>query len=385
MLTHYFGLHHLDLAEDIVQDAMLEAMQQWPVRGIPDNPPGWLMDVAKKKAINVLNRRQLFSRKIAPGLKDPSLQGNDVKEQDGMLAMIFLCCHPALSSQAQMTLALKTLCGLSVVEIADALKMTKANVEKRLYRTKQKFRHETISLGIPEGALLGERLKGVCNTLYVFFSSGYYAPRQKGMIHFDFCFEAMRLLKQVMVKFPQSGMAKALMALMLFTAARQESWKGDGDGFTVLIDQDRSLWDRALIAEGLKYLHESVRSRQLNRFQLMAGISAEHCIADDFASTNWKSILDQYLVLERLDSSTSVQFNKCIAKFFAGFKVNALQELLQLKNNPSLSADPLYFATLGVFYRELSDNDKANGVFVQALRLSRSEEETKLIQSRMDN
>lgn len=237
ILTRYFGLDQVEMAEDIVQDTLVEAMEKWSIHGLPDNPDGWVMDVAKKKTINLLKRKQLFMSKVAPQLQDD--ENTETLVSDSTLRMIFACCHPSLPNESQIALALKTLCGLSVPEIAKALLTTEDNINKRLYRAKKKLREEHIAFDIPIATSLNDRLNSVCKTLYLLFNEGYYAPHHKEVLRIDLCYEAVRLLKEVESVFQDTPKVNALLALIMFSLSRFESHLDKDDSLICLQDQDR--------------------------------------------------------------------------------------------------------------------------------------------------
>ncbi|NRB47109.1 MAG: sigma-70 family RNA polymerase sigma factor [Saprospiraceae bacterium] len=386
ILVNYFGLSAVQLAEDIVQDTLMEAMEKWSIRTIPDDPEAWLMDVAKKKTINVLKRKQLYRDKIVPSFQETplaDLQLNSPLEADSTLKMIFTCCHPALPKESQIALALKTLCGLSVPEIASALLTQAATINKRLYRAKQKFRDQTILYEIPRAEELKERLDAVFATLYLLFNEGYYSSHHEKTIRIELCYEAIRLLRQVITRFEQARKAKALMALMFLNIARFES-RTDAEGALVILSkQDRGLWDHSLIATGMEYLEQAISGSTPSIYHLQAGIAAEHCLATTFESTNWESITQQYAIMEKLDDSPLVKLNHNLAKFYAGRRKEALQTLLTLSNNPVLQRNVQYYATVGVFFLELHERAKAVPYFETALKLSTSDKEKDLIRKKM--
>lgn len=384
ILVNHFGLHDIEIAEDIVQDTLVEAMEKWSINSIPNNPEGWLMDVAKKKTINVLKRHQNFKNKIIPNAKINSFfEIDEFAEQDSMLKMIFTCCHPNLSPESQISLALKTLCGLSVNEIARALLTNESTINKRLYRTKQKFREGTINYHIPDGNKLNERLDSVFSTLYLLFNEGYYSFNDQKIIRIDLCFEAIRLLKDTIEFYPNSFKAKALLSLMLLSVARIESRIDINGAIVIFSEQNRNLWDKEIIAQGIEYLKQSIQSNEVTIYHLQAGIAAEHCLANDFMSTNWTSIYNQYILLEKLTPNNIVRFNKAIAKFYNQHKNEALKDLLSLINSPELKNNSQYFTTIGVFYIELNQKEKAIPYFEKALKLSKLSSEKALIKNKM--
>lgn len=386
ILVNYFGLQEVEVAEDIVQDTLLEAMEKWSIRPIPDKPEAWLMDVAKKKVINLLKRNQLYQNKIIPTLERTNfddLEFTEEVEKNSRLKMIFTCCHPALPDESQIALALKSLCGLSIPEIASALLAQPATINKRLYRAKQKFRDQSIPFEIPEGQELVERLDNVYATLYLLFNEGYYSSHNPKTIRIDLCYEAIRLLQQVLENFEYATKTKALLALMLLNIARFES-RMDQQGMLVVLEkQDRSLWDKELITKGIDYLQQSISGTEVTKFQLQAGIAAEHCIASSLETTNWASIARQYAILEQLDKGPLVKLNGSIARFYAGERMEALEQLLAQSGNPTLQKSVHYHSTLAVFYSELELKAKALPYFERALTLSTSSKEKELIRKKM--
>ena len=389
ILARYFGLKNVEIAEDIVQDTLMEAMKRWSVGTTPRNPEAWLMDVAKKKTINFLKREQLFKNKISARIRDvytyeTELEFSEEIINDSTLRMIFSCCHPSIPVESQIALALKTLCGLNIAEISNALLTSETNVNKRLYRAKKRFRNGSVQFKIPNDTELSDRLDSVFSTLYLLFNEGYFSLHDDNVIRMDLCFEAIRLLKQVISSFPESNKAKALLALMLLTVARFESRLDANGTLIILSDQNRKLWDRSLIAEGMNYLHQSLNSTTANKYQLQTGIAAEHCLAESFQSTNWQSVYKQYCILEKMDANPIISFNKCISKYYSGLKREALNDLLKMKNIYEMETNPHYFVTLGVFYSELNEKEKAETSFKAALKLSKSTPEKELIQSKMN-
>ncbi len=384
ILVRYFGLAQVEVAEDIVQDTLIEAMEKWSIHGIPDNPEGWIMDVAKKKTINFLKRDQLFHSKIIPQLALPMSQ-TATTVSDSTLRMIFACCHPELPMESQISLALRTLCGLSIAEIARALLTTEDNTNKRLYRAKKKFREGKIKFDIPSEKEYSLRLSGVCRTLYVLFNEGYYAPHHKDVLRMDLCYEAVRLLQEVECTSRQSSEINGLLSLMLLLLSRFESRLDENDALICLQDQDRTLWDQALIAQGMNYLKKAIQTDQVNVYQLQAGIAAEHCISQDFESTNWQSIYQQYLVLESIDSSFLVKMNKLISWYYTGHQEKAKACLHQLQELPDFAENTSYHLTLGTLY--MSDKDKIQATYhlKRALSLAKYEREKMVIQRRLDS
>lgn len=390
VLVRYFGLKQIEVAEDIVQDTLMEAMEKWSVESTPDNPEGWLMDVAKKKTINFLRRRQTFQNKVLPQLSTgQSLQDEIIISKhtitDSTLRMIFCCCHPSLPIESQIALALKTLCGFSIPEIANALLTNEANINKRLYRAKKKFRDGSISYEIPPEDSSADRLGSVLKVLYLLFNEGYYSQQNSMIIRVELCFEAIRLLKVIFKSYPYSSEVTGLLALMYFQIARIEGRLDENGILIVLEEQNRSLWNKELINLGIEALGRSTKSDRLSTYQLQAGIALEHAIAKDFKHTNWQSIYKQYIILTKIDNSPIIQLNKAISRFYLGEERTAIDDILSLKNNTHLRGNALYHCTLGKLFSMMNEKTKALDYLGKALEYSKSNTERKNIEKLIGN
>lgn len=379
ILIRYFGLHQVEVAEDIVQDTLIEAMEKWSIQGVPNNPQGWLMDVAKKKTLNLLKREQLFIQKISPALEYTRF--DDTALEDSTLRMIFACCHPDLPPPSQIALALKTLGGLSVSEIAQGLLTTEDNVNKRLYRAKKKLKGNQIDFS--SAVEQEKRVEQVISTLYLLFNEGYYSLHGNKRIRIDLCYEAIRLTHEVEASFTSSGQVKSLLALMYLLLARFESRVDQSDDLIRLGDQDRTVWDQQLIGIGITYLSEAQQLGELNSYLLQAGIAAEHALAKDFKSTNWNSVYQQYSVLEKMTAAYSIKLNMCIACFFKGNRDEAIHSLEKVEDEITSVYQVSYYLTLGTLYHLEQVNDKALGCLQKALSISRHELEKEIIQRRL--
>jgi RNA polymerase sigma factor (sigma-70 family) len=383
ILTRIFGLHNLELAEDVLQDTLHEALQTWTMTGIPDNPAGWLMVVAKRKTINAIKRDRhvrsfaddmdalLKSAWTASYTMDQLFLENEIK--DSQLRMIFTCCHPALPLEAQVALTLKTLCGFSIQEIAAALLTNESTINKRLYRAKEKIRTEKIDFSVPAGPHLAERIDTVLLVIYLLFNEGYHATGDNPAIRKDLCLEAMRLAmllqeKPVTNKHPR---IYALLALMCFHSARFDARIDQDDSLIILEDQDRSRWDRELIDQGCKFLFRSAQGAEASAYHLEAAIAAEHCLAASFRDTNWTKIHGYYTVLEKLKPSSMIKLNLAIIlgkKDGPRAAIAALHELEKLK---ALENYYILYASLGEFYYQQGDLSGAARYFRRALEIAR--------------
>lgn len=374
-LTHWlvlrFGLDHIEDAEDIVQDTLETALLAWEKNGLPDNPAGWLRDVARKKVINWLQRKANLENRVSKHWQSAQETITEIPEdvgkiQDQQLRMILACCHPDLAAEHRIALALKSLCGLSVQETASALLTNAETMEKRLYRARQKFKRKEITLELPADDQLDSRLDSVFQTLYLLFNEGYFSNGSSQLIREELCLDAIRLMRVLTAIYPQRTDGLALLALMLFHAARLSS-RADEEGLPILLTaQDRSLWDRELISEAMHWMHASQGSL-LSAYHLKAGIAAEHCSAASMETTNWEQIADYYALLELKEPSFIVTCNRAVALHFSG-RPDQAQALL--KSCPSKGQNHYLFWTVCAFTQEQQDPKAARSHYEKALTLT---------------
>ena len=262
VLCKHFGLSHIEIAEDIASETFLTAAQTWPLNGIPENPVAWLYTVAKNRTKNYLHRTSIFNKKLVPELKNSAVNPDeteiDLSESninDSQLQMMFAICHPAISSEAQIGLSLRILCGFGIEEIADAFITGKETINKRLFRAKEKLREEKIKIEIPGEKEINERLENVLLTIYLLFNEGYYSVSNNQTLRKELCYEAMRLCKMLVEnKNTCTPEANALLALMCFHASRFDARFGKNGEVILYEDQDEALWDHELISKGAYYL-----------------------------------------------------------------------------------------------------------------------------------
>ncbi|MEZ4722170.1 MAG: sigma-70 family RNA polymerase sigma factor [Flavobacteriales bacterium] len=362
-LVYQFGLDHLEDAEDIVNDTLETALMSWEQSGLPRNPDAWLTDVARKKAINRLRRKSVFESHVSHGWKseqeirfEPDFTHNAI--QDQQLRMIFTCCHPSLPSEQQISLALRTLCGFGIKEIASALQSSEASIEKRLYRAKAAFRQGEIRFEIPDDTDLHPRLSSVYQTVYLLFNEGYFSSGSDQVIREDLCLEAIRLCRLLIEAYPESSEAKALLALMLFHAARFDA-RLDHDGLPILfLHQERENWDNELISEAMHWLEKS-QSGTLSSYHLKAGIASEYCIALSMQLINWPQILHYYIILENLEPSYAVRLNRLVAQHMAGNTDEAMEKLQPLMSSSKPTNAYLLHAVHGYFLENEKPLDAA--------------------------
>lgn len=394
VLTRIFGLHNLTLVEDTVQDTFLQALQSWKYQQIPDNPSGWLMQVARNKTIDLIRRQQKLSGisdELAGLLQSGTEQAVsqfflDTEIADSQLRMIFACCHPSLNPEDQVALTLKIISGFGVQEIAKALESNESAIQKRIYRAKVYIKKEAIRLEIPVGLSLQNRLDSVYTVLYLLFNEGYNSTKSDELIRYDLCAEAMRLCK-ILSEHQVGGAPStfALLSLMCFQASRFDSRLGEDDSIILLQQQDRRKWDHDLIRMGYHYLNRSSVGDQLSIYHIESAIAAEHCLAPDFESTNWKSMLRLYDYLMEYKPIPIVQLNRAIILGQLQTLPAAIHSIHQIPGIDDLVKNHyIYGAVLGDLYARSGNSAEAKRFLEKAYALTPSLAEKKLLRAKIN-
>jgi RNA polymerase sigma-70 factor (ECF subfamily) len=341
--TRRLGPRHLDLAEEVVQDALVKALQQWPFTGVPANPVGWLFRVASNQALDAVRRRAALrsragtiARAIARDSVDAGAPGEGAMADDE-LRLVLLCCHPSLSREGRVALSLKTAAGFSVGEIARALLSDERAIAQRLVRAKRRLRELSAPIELPSGRALRARVDSALDVIYLLFNEGYGACAGDNLVRADLCREALRLgcllAGATEIASPK---AHALVAMMAFHAAR-EAARVDARGELVrLEDQDRSRWDPRLVALGFAHLERSMTGDRESPFHLQAAIAATHASAQSGSSTDWATILDLYDALAAIDGSPIVRLNRAVAVSKVRGAAAGLAALAPLGREPAL-------------------------------------------------
>src|SRR5579864_4792915 len=408
-LTRMLGPQNLSLAEEVVQDALVRAIETWPHRGVPENPRGWLMQVARNRALDCLRRDATRARKagelaaepvnapapMAP--MDPMAPMTSTRAQtspatlldpegsgaDDTLVMILMCCHPALAREAQVALTLKTVGGFSVDEIARAFLLRPAAVAQRLVRAKRLLRERRIAFELPARGL-GARIGSALETIYLMFNEGYAATAGDDLVRSDLCGEAVRLAA-ILADHPATTLPEvhALLALMLFQASRLPA-RCDAEGALVLLaDQDRRRWDRALIGRALGHLERCAAGGRATAYHLEAGIAACHAMAPSYAATDWAQILALYDDRLALAPSPVVVLNRAVALSMVQGPRAGIAALAAVADDPHLRGYYLLPATLADLWLRCGDRQTAAAHYRRALELPCSEPERRFLLRRL--
>ncbi|HVZ55368.1 MAG TPA: sigma-70 family RNA polymerase sigma factor [Chitinophagaceae bacterium] len=390
VLTRRFGTHQLQAAEDLASEAFVAALDTWPYQGIPDNPTAWLYAVARNKARNYQLRARHFSSRIAPDLMRVGETVSQPEEDldlsapyiaDSQLCMLFAVCHPALSSDAQVALALRVLCGFGLEEIASAFLVSRETVHKRLTRARERLREQRIPLDLPGRGELAARLETVLQTIYLLFSEGYYSECRDEVLREDLCLEAMRLASQLTENpLTDQPPARALLALMCFHSSRFAA-RRDARGELLLYgDQDPSRWNRELISRGVELLHQASRGDRLSTYHVEAAIAYWQTVREDTAE-KWCSLLQLYDQLLALRYSPVAALNRAWVVARLHGPEAALAELGPLE--PVLAENPYYHALMGELYGGL-DKQAARDHFARAYALARTGPDRAWMQRRLE-
>ncbi|MEC5142045.1 DUF6596 domain-containing protein [Chitinophaga sp. 180180018-2] len=387
VISKLFGLEHIENAEDIVSETFLLASETWGVKGVPANPTAWLYAVAKQKILYLFRRSKIFDRKVKPGLAAMQETQEENEEmifspeniQDSQLQMLFAVCNPAIASEAQIGLALRILCGFGIDEIAEAFLSNKETINKRLFRAKEKLRTEQVKMEMPSGNEVSKRLDNVLHVIYLLFSEGYYSQTQHKILRHELCEEAMRL-GLLLTGSERTNLPKtnALMALMCFHASRFNARQAADDHLVLYEEQDESLWNLALIRQGIYYLQQSAAGEEITSYHLEARIAYWHCIKHDVPG-KWEDILFLYDQLLQINFSPVVALNR----IFALYKVKGAAVALTAALEVPMEQNHFYHLLLGELYQS-SDKHKAITHLEKAFVLAKTATEKQGIRKKID-
>ena len=396
VLTRIFGAHNLTLAEDVVQDVLIKAIEQWSASGVPDNPSAWLFTSARNKAIDTIRkyrRQQTFAADISSLLESEYTAAITLNTcfkseeiQDDQLRMMFACCHPGIGREGQIALIMKTLCGFSISQIAKAFITSPDTIEKRLYRARQAFRENNISLDMPSGVSLQKRLNSVLETIYLLFNEAYSASFHESLIRKDLAEDTIRLCTLLVenntTKHPQTS---ALLALLYFHTSRLNGRTDEHGDLLLMKDQHRDLWDKQMIERGVYYLNNSATGDDMSRYHLEAAIAYEHCKAVRYEDTDWPTILNYYDLLIKLVPSQVILLNRAIVIKELEGPAKALECIRQIPGIDFLQEYYLLHAILGELNMEIGETKSAVQHYEKALKLSVSEAEKRFLLKKLSH
>ncbi|CAN5455476.1 RNA polymerase sigma factor [soil metagenome] len=378
-LIRLLGVHNLALAEDVAQEAMLRALRNWSMGGIPENPSAWIMRVALNLGKDALRHQRMSASKepaiiayLDQTLADSTLAKESEHEiRDDALRLMFVCCQPAIATDAQVVLALRVLCGFSTAEIARAFLSSEAAIEKQLTRTRQRIHEAGVGFEIPDGEDLAPRLDGVLAALYLLFNEGYKASSGDSLLREELCREAIRLASLLVVH-PAGNTPRshALLALMLLSSARFPTRLSEQGNLIRLDDQDRSQWNQALIDQGLAHLAAAAEGETATDYHLQAGIAACHCLAPNAAATDWVRILRHYDQLQAHNPSPIVALNRAVAVAHVHGPRSGLDALEEMPRRDLVESHHLFHAVVGELQQQLGDHRAAAESFRRALKLA---------------
>ncbi|MET0494184.1 MAG: sigma-70 family RNA polymerase sigma factor [Actinoplanes sp.] len=376
----------LDLAEECTQDAYAQALQTWGRTGIPARPGAWLTTVARNRALDLVRRETVLRRALPLLVMDDEVPGPEQQEgedYDDRLRLIFTCCHPALSREAQVALTLRLLCGLSTAEVARAFLVREATMAARITRAKKKSAAARIPYRVPAREDLPERVSAVVEVLHLLFTTGHAAPVGEHLVRRDLVEGAIGLARMVHQLLPGDVEVTGLLALLLLTDARRETRLTAGGRLALLSEQDRTRWDTGQIREGIDLLSRSLHGHPPSRYAVQAAIAAVHAEAPTWSGTDWTEIVGLYDVLRDLWPSPVVDLNRAVALGFRDGPAAGLAALEPLLAEPALATYGYLGAARADFLRQLGDLPAAAAAYQEALTLTDNEVERAFLTQRL--
>ena len=384
-------LGDFELAEEALQEAFAYALQQWPVDGLPEQPRAWLVSTGRFKAIDKIRQQQTQRKYQQQWLLEQEEDGeafqadepNSQNWQDDELRLIFTCCHPALSTEAQIALTLREICGLTTEQIAKAFLTSPVTIAQRIVRAKNKIRDAAIPYEIPTPEQLPERLDTVLKVIYLLFNEGYSQSSGDQLLCAELSAQAIRL-GFLLLELQSDSETMGLLALLLLQESRRSARIDPQGDLILLADQDRSLWDQSLIQQGIQLVERSLTGRRIGPYGLQAAIAALHAESPDAASTDWPQIVALYDVLYRFEASPVVLLNRAVAISMAQGPAAALPLLLALEQSGELAQYHLLDAALADLHQKLGQSQQAKLYYQHALSKTSQQAEQRFLQKKLE-
>ncbi len=390
LLTRSLGVRRLELVEDVVQAALVQALETWSWRGVPEDPAGWLYRAARNLAIDALRRERTHTQALprlaeATPAESPLIEAHFADEiGDEPLRLLFVCCHEAVPAESRVALALRSLCGFSTAEIARALLTTEANIQKRIERARERLRTLDVEFDTPDLGQLHARREGVLAVVYLLFTQGCHVTHGDSPIRRELCDEARRLAR-LLAAHPAGDVpaVHALLALMCFHSARFDARLSLDGAMVLLEEQDRSTWNWNDVREGMEWLARSAAGETLTRYHVEAGIAWEHCRASAFADTDWQRIAEYYDMLERIVPSPLNRLNRAVAEAYLHGPQAGLDRLAATPPTDTLLRYPAWHIVVGELHFRLGKRSDAERAWREALDLTSARAEREYLIRRL--
>jgi RNA polymerase sigma factor (sigma-70 family) len=390
VLTRSLGVRRLDLIEDVVQAALVQALETWSRRGVPEDPAGWLYRTARNLAIDALRRERIHVQALPRLAEDGERESSPLEAHfadeigDEPLRLLFICCHEAVPAESRVAFALRTLCGFSTAEIARGLLTTEANVQKRIERARDRHRELDVQFEEPAAPELRARLDVVLSVIYLLFSQGCHATHADVPIRRDLCDEARRLARMLAAQSVGAVPAvHALLALMCFHAARFDARVASDGAIVLLEEQDRGAWNWSEVREGMEWLARSAAGEELTRYHVEAGIAWEHCRAPTFADTDWRRIAAGYDTLDRIAPSPIHALNRAVAEAQLHGPQAGLDRLAAVPPESVPDRYPGWHAVIGELHFRLGQYAAAGRAWREALRWTNASADQEFLRRRL--